>query len=130
MAGWLFVLQGVLFAIVAIVHTGWMFIAAVGPTGICAVWIIVYTYLVYRRDPNRTSPAGTLPARLVRIVTTEVCMRLDVLGLAIRMIGIAAAVMGGRTVDTTDRLTVQSRRISLRMARPAEGWCQVALQNK
>jgi uncharacterized membrane protein len=62
LAGWMFALQGVLFAIAAIVQTGWMFIAAVGATGICAVWIIVYSYLVYRRDPNRTSPAGTLPS--------------------------------------------------------------------
>jgi uncharacterized membrane protein len=61
LAGWLFALQGVLFAIAAIVQTGWMFIAAVGATGICAVWMVVYSYLVYRRDPNRTSPAGTSP---------------------------------------------------------------------
>jgi hypothetical protein len=28
---------------------------------ICAVWMLVYSYVVYRNDPHRTSPAGTSP---------------------------------------------------------------------
>jgi uncharacterized membrane protein len=61
LAGWLFGLMGVLFAIAAIVNSGWMFIATFTVVGLCIVWMIVYSYLVYCRDPNRTSPAGTLP---------------------------------------------------------------------
>jgi uncharacterized membrane protein len=62
LGGWSFMLMGVLFAFAAVVQAGWMFVAAVGATGICAAWMIVYSYLVYRRDPNRTPPAGTSPS--------------------------------------------------------------------
>ena len=62
LAGWLFMLMGPLFAVVAFVHTTWTFVALliVGATSIIS--IVVYSYLVYRSDPHRTSPAGTQPS--------------------------------------------------------------------
>jgi uncharacterized membrane protein len=62
LAGWLFALMGVLLAIAAFVNTGWMFIATFTVVGVCMVWMIVYSYLVYRHDPERTSPAGVSPS--------------------------------------------------------------------
>lgn len=61
LAGWLFGLMGVVFGVTAFVETTWMFIAAFGVTGICVVWMVVYSYFVYRRDPHRLPPAGTTP---------------------------------------------------------------------
>jgi uncharacterized membrane protein len=61
LAGWLFVLMGLLFLPLAVVPTTWMFIVVFTIDGICLAWMIVYSYLIYRRDPNRTSPAATSP---------------------------------------------------------------------
>lgn len=44
LAGWLFMLMGLLFMLLALVHTTWM---------------IFYSYLVYRRDPHPSRPAAT-----------------------------------------------------------------------
>ena len=62
LAGWLFALMGVLFAIAAIVEAGWMFIATFSISGFCVALIIIYSYLVYRHDPERTSPTGVSPS--------------------------------------------------------------------
>jgi hypothetical protein len=40
----------------------WMFGLMLGFDAACVVWMFVYSYLVYRRDPDRTTPAGTRPA--------------------------------------------------------------------
>ena len=61
LAGWLFVLMGALFALLALVQTTWMFIAVFTINALCILWMVVYSYLVYRGDPDRTSPAATLP---------------------------------------------------------------------
>jgi uncharacterized membrane protein len=61
LAGWLFVLMGVLFLPLAAVQTTWALVTVFTIDGLCLVWMIVYSYLVYRRDPNRTSPAATSP---------------------------------------------------------------------
>jgi uncharacterized membrane protein len=61
LAGWLFVLMGALFVLLALVPTGWMFAVTMTIDAICLIWMIVYSYLVYRRDPHRTSPAATSP---------------------------------------------------------------------
>ena len=62
LAGWLFILMGLLFFPVALIQTTWSLIAMLVIDGICLVWMIVYSYLVYRNDPHRTSPAGTSPS--------------------------------------------------------------------
>jgi uncharacterized membrane protein len=62
LAGWLFVLMGVLFAALGLIQTGWMLIAMLAIDAACLAWMIVYSYLVYRDDPDRTSPASVSPS--------------------------------------------------------------------
>jgi immunity protein, SdpI family len=62
LAGWLFVLMGILFFPVAAIQTTWSLITMLVIDAVCVAWLIVYSYLVYRNDPHRTSPAGTLPS--------------------------------------------------------------------
>ena len=61
LAGWLFVLMGGLFVLLALVQTTWMFIVVFTINALCILWMVLYSYLVYRGDPDRTSPAATLP---------------------------------------------------------------------
>jgi uncharacterized membrane protein len=62
LAGWLFLLMGAGFAIVAFVHNTWTFAVMATFDAVCLVWIVVYSYLVYRRDPHPMPPAGTSPS--------------------------------------------------------------------
>lgn len=62
LAGWLFLLMGALFLIVAIFQSVWTITAMLIFDGLCLAWMVVYSYLVYRNDPNRTSPAGISPS--------------------------------------------------------------------
>jgi hypothetical protein len=39
----------------------WMLVTILSIDAICVIWIIVYSYLVYRDDPHRMPPAGTSP---------------------------------------------------------------------
>jgi uncharacterized membrane protein len=59
LAGWLFVAMGLLLAIAGVVSVGWFFIATLTFDAICLAWIFVYSYLVYRDDPERTLPASS-----------------------------------------------------------------------
>jgi uncharacterized membrane protein len=61
LAGWLFVFMGALFLVLVIVPNGWMFAVILTIDAICVVWLMIYSYLVYRRDPHRTHPAATSP---------------------------------------------------------------------
>jgi hypothetical protein len=54
-------LMGLLLAGLAIFRTTLMLIVMVVVDALCIAWMIVYSYLVYRRDPNRISPAGISP---------------------------------------------------------------------
>jgi uncharacterized membrane protein len=63
LAGWLFMLMGATFGVLALVPTGWMFAFVMTINGVSLVWMIVYSYLVYRNDPNRTQPAATSPGQ-------------------------------------------------------------------
>lgn len=62
LAGWLFIAMGLLAVAWALVQTPWMFVVMMTIDGACMVWIVVYSYLIYRSDPARTSPSGTSPA--------------------------------------------------------------------
>jgi hypothetical protein len=53
--------MGALSVMLALVQTGWMFAAVMTIDGLCLVWMTIYSYLVYRRDPHRTQPAATSP---------------------------------------------------------------------
>jgi hypothetical protein len=57
--GWLMVLMGLLFFVVAAFQNVWTFMAMLVFDVLCIAWSIVYSYLVYRIDPHRTSPAFT-----------------------------------------------------------------------
>jgi uncharacterized membrane protein len=62
LAGRLFLLMAALFAVVAFIHNTWTFAAMLAFDAICLVWIVVYSYLVYRSDPDPMPPAGTSPS--------------------------------------------------------------------
>ena len=61
LAGWLFIVMGLLAAAWGLLQTVWLFGLMLAVDGSCAVLIIVYSYLVYRKDPLRTTPASTSP---------------------------------------------------------------------
>jgi len=61
LAGWLFLVMGLLIAVAGILQTTWIFILMVAANAVCLVWMIVYSYLIYRQDPDRTPPAGVSP---------------------------------------------------------------------
>jgi uncharacterized membrane protein len=62
LGGWLFVAMGAAMIVVAALWPGRAFVvvAAVGGAGVLA--LIVYSYVVWRNDPDKVPPAGTLPA--------------------------------------------------------------------
>lgn len=62
LAGWLFIFMGVLFFVLLLAPNGWMLTIILTIDALCVVWMFVYSFLVYRRDPNRASPAGTSPS--------------------------------------------------------------------
>jgi len=60
-AGWLFIAMGIMICVAGFVQTLWMFaLTGVFHVG-CMVWIVIYSYLVYRTANDHTSPAGTSP---------------------------------------------------------------------
>jgi uncharacterized membrane protein len=61
LAGWLFILMGLIAVAWALVQTQWVFILMVTVDVCCGVAMVVYSYLVYRTDPARTTPANTSP---------------------------------------------------------------------
>jgi uncharacterized membrane protein len=61
LAGWLFGVMGLGFATLAFVRTGWAVWCVLGVAAGCVVWMVVYSYLVWRGDPQRTAPPGTRP---------------------------------------------------------------------
>jgi uncharacterized membrane protein len=62
LAGWLFLVMGGMFAVVAFYHNVWTFAAMLTVDIASLVWIVVYSYVVYRSDPERVPPAGTSPS--------------------------------------------------------------------
>jgi uncharacterized membrane protein len=60
--GWLFVLMGVLMMLCAALRAEWALwtMLAVGGAGVLG--LVVYSYVLWRRDPDKTPPAGTQPA--------------------------------------------------------------------
>lgn len=61
LAGWLSMLMALSMAAAGIVRTAWMLLAAITICVLCVGWSVVYSYLVYRRDPDRFPPAGVSP---------------------------------------------------------------------
>ncbi len=62
LAGWLFIAMGLLAAAWGLFQAPWMFGLMLAVDAGCVLVIVVYSYLVYRKDPLHTTPAGTSPA--------------------------------------------------------------------
>jgi uncharacterized membrane protein len=60
--GWLFIVFGLLLMSTALARSSWYQIAVFAVTGAGVLGLVVYSYLVWKRDPDKTPPAGTLPA--------------------------------------------------------------------
>lgn len=59
--GWFFILLGVLLGAFAVVREDWMLWLVIG-TGVAGVaGLTLYSYILWRGDPDKTAPAGTLP---------------------------------------------------------------------
>jgi uncharacterized membrane protein len=59
--GWVFVLGGIAFMIAGLVRRPWAMMSAGIMFGAGLVAIIVYSFFVWREDPDKVPPAGTLP---------------------------------------------------------------------
>ncbi len=62
LGGWLFTGLGLALILAALIHTAWALTAVMALFVVAVVWLTVYSYLVWRADPDKVSPAGTLPA--------------------------------------------------------------------
>jgi len=62
LAGWLFMAMGLTMAAWGLVQTAWMLAIAATVTVGSLVWLVIYSYLVWRDDPERISAANTSPA--------------------------------------------------------------------
>jgi len=60
--GWLFIVMGLLFMVTAVVHVAWWAVLVIASLLLGVLGLAVYSYLVWRTDPDKTPPAGTLPA--------------------------------------------------------------------
>lgn len=62
LAGWLFVASGIAFVLAGAFSSPLALGVAVGVLTLSVVSIVVYSYLVWRTDPDRVPPANTAPA--------------------------------------------------------------------
>jgi uncharacterized membrane protein len=61
LAGWLFIVMGLLAVAWAILQNAWMLGVMITVDIACGISLVVYSYLIYRKDPARMSPADTQP---------------------------------------------------------------------
>ncbi len=61
LAGWCFVLLGALLIACGLTRSEWMVMTTMVASVVFVFWMILYSYLVWRSDPDRVSPAGTSP---------------------------------------------------------------------
>ena len=62
LAGWLFMLAGAMFVLQACWNARWLVIVQIIYGAIALVSLVVYSYWLWRSDPDRTPPAGTSPS--------------------------------------------------------------------
>ncbi|HVP14318.1 MAG TPA: SdpI family protein [Terriglobales bacterium] len=60
--GWVFVLMGVLMMLCAALRTDWALWTMIAVSLVSILGLIVYSYLIWLRDPDKVPPAGTQPA--------------------------------------------------------------------
>ncbi|MGD9722154.1 MAG: SdpI family protein [Pirellulales bacterium] len=61
LAGWLFIVDGLFMALWGVLQQQWAFVLAMAVMAATTIWMVIYSYLVYRTDPDRIRPAGTSP---------------------------------------------------------------------
>lgn len=61
-AGWVFMVEGVCLIVAGALRSSAALVAALVIGGVGILGTIVYSYLLWRDDPDRVPPAGTLPA--------------------------------------------------------------------
>jgi uncharacterized membrane protein len=61
-AGWLFVVMGLAFMAAGVVRVAWFSIATLVMVLAGVAWLALYSYLVWRGDPDKLPPVGTTPA--------------------------------------------------------------------
>jgi uncharacterized membrane protein len=62
LGGWVFAIAGILMMAAGVIAAPWAFWTAIGTMVVGSLGLSVYSYFVWRKDPDKTPPAGTLPA--------------------------------------------------------------------
>ncbi len=62
LGGWLFIAAGLAMMAAGLAHTGWAARVVLDALVGIVVWSFIYSYLVWRTDPQKILPAGTSPA--------------------------------------------------------------------
>ncbi|MCH9656959.1 MAG: SdpI family protein [Planctomycetes bacterium] len=60
-SGWLFILMGLSITAAGLIRSQWAYLGMFAVIVICFFWMVFYSYLVWRNDPDRIPPAGTTP---------------------------------------------------------------------
>ena len=60
--GWVFIAGGLAFMVAGVVHTPWVLWTAIAAFAGGLLAVVAYSYFVWRADPDKVPPAGTLPA--------------------------------------------------------------------
>jgi uncharacterized membrane protein len=60
--GWVFVGVGMLTLLAGMLKTDWAMAIMIASVVAAALGLTIYSYVLWRRDPDKTPPAGTLPA--------------------------------------------------------------------
>ena len=63
LAGWLFIAMGLVAMAWGLTSSEWMLVAMLAFDAACVLWMVVYSYLVYRSDPARIPSLDTPAAR-------------------------------------------------------------------
>jgi uncharacterized membrane protein len=61
LAGWLCLAMGIVTAVCGLIQTRWMIITVATVIVASLLWIVIYSYVVWREDPDRLSPAEISP---------------------------------------------------------------------
>jgi uncharacterized membrane protein len=62
LGGWLFVILGMLFVTAGMARVSWFSYFVMGSVLAVVAVLFVYSYLVWRQDPEKQAPTGTVPA--------------------------------------------------------------------
>ncbi len=65
LGGWLFILMGIATILAGWTRSEWTFGVMLAVLLLGSAWLVVYSYLVWRSDPDKHSPFGTVPAEEV-----------------------------------------------------------------